>query len=190
MPQSSRATYSPSICNIVTLPLFFLFCWGQSEEEEMDLVSSDKRFGKWLKCAQAFCNRTRQTAAKDRCQGPREEGSQNLHVFTFGLLIPSLFPLIENVWMNKKSVRWAEVRGFLHLPQTFESPALHCWSDKGVKWATTSIIDIFEGLEDYAMWNDIILRDAQVRWSHCPETVRTIEGSHQLDDDDATVLQL
>lgn len=55
----SRATYSPSFYNFVTLPLFFSFCWGQSEEEEMDLVSSDKRFGKWLKCAQAPYNHTR-----------------------------------------------------------------------------------------------------------------------------------
>lgn len=39
----------------------------------MDLVSSDKRFGKWLKCAQAFCNHTRQTAAKDRSQSCREQ---------------------------------------------------------------------------------------------------------------------
>lgn len=55
----SRATYSPSFYNFVPLPLFFSFCRGQSEEEEMDLVSSDKRFGQWLKCAQASCNHTR-----------------------------------------------------------------------------------------------------------------------------------
>lgn len=63
----------------------------------MDLVSSDKRFGKWLKCAQAFCNHTRQTAAKDRSQSYREQQSQITHVFTFGLLIPSRLPLAENV---------------------------------------------------------------------------------------------
>lgn len=54
----------------------------------MDLVSSDKRFGKWLECAQAFCNHTRQTAAKDRSQSYREQQSQITHAFTFGLLIP------------------------------------------------------------------------------------------------------
>lgn len=54
----------------------------------MDLVSSDKRFGKWLKCAQAFCNHTWQTAAKDCSQSYQEEQSENMHVFVFGLLIP------------------------------------------------------------------------------------------------------
>lgn len=39
----------------------------------MDLVSSDKRLGNWLKCAQASCNPTLRTAAKHGSQSEQEE---------------------------------------------------------------------------------------------------------------------